>query len=207
MSDIFSEMFMSEPKESDLGRALRTKDEEYIKNYLKQFDTKKDNELFFILDKITVSRDLNFDVSSVNYNKYIIIEMLSRSLDCLGSVVTLNLIGDGLSNQQHYDYLVRTIPVGRKKYQDGSRKYLRVDAHEVLSLLIIMHVYGCNENTAKDYLEVLTVKGVMNDMIFQYRSYLETEDAINKMKKMIRHADQQKEFNLLVEEIMDIRHE
>lgn len=83
MSDIFSEMFMSEPKESDLGRALRTKDEEYIKNYLKQFDTKKDNELFFILDKITVSRDLNFDVSSVNYNKYIIIEMLSRSLDCI----------------------------------------------------------------------------------------------------------------------------
>lgn len=203
MTDLFDSMFMGEAVESDLARALRTNDKKYIDNYTKQFENKRENDLFLILDNITVKRNMEFDVSSVKYNKYIIDDMLSRSNDCLGHVFLMNLIGEGLTDQQHYDYLVRTCPVGRKNYADGTKVYLREDAHESLVKIILCHVYQCNMDVAKDYLDVLVARDKVEEFTHRYRAYLLTDDCNDMVKKYIRHKESKKEYEMLVEEIME----
>lgn len=204
--DAFDSLFNNvNEKETDLGRALRSNDEEYIENYLKQFDTKKDSELFTILNKITVERDLDFDTNSVKYNKYIIDDMLSRNYDCLSSVFTMNLIGDGLSNQQHYDYLVRTIPVGRKNYKDRTKQYLEKDALQMVVKILLCLVYKCRLEVAEDYYDVLVARDKVDEFIEQYKSLFQLPESEVLVKRYIKSTDVKKEFDVIVDKILEFK--
>jgi len=190
-----------EESESGLSVAIRTGDTKYLHDYASKFEVKADNELFYILDKITVRRDRNFDVSTVKYNKFIIEEMLSRSSDCLHVVMTLNVIGEGLTNQQHYDYLVRNIPVGRKKYRDGTKEYMRGDAREAVVRLLIMYVYTCNYDLSLEYYNILKVRKRIGEFVWKHRGYLMSPEADIKAKRYIKHKDQLREYNNIVDDL------
>lgn len=202
MSDDFNSMFFSEDVVSPLGRALKNNDEKFIDEYLKQYDTKKDSDLFKVLDQLTITRNLDFDVQDVKYNKYIINDMLSRSFDSIGHVFIMNLISDGLSDQQHYDYLVRNIPGGRKNYTDGTRKYMNENAYDSLVKILICHVYKCRVDIADDYYDVLKARNKVDEFINQYKGFLTTPEADEASKKVLKHKDSRKEYNNLVSEIL-----
>lgn len=201
-NDFFSATFFSDEKESEITRAFRTGDDKFIQDYAKQFESKKDSELFYILDSITVKRDRNFDVRTVNYNKYIIEEMLSRNHNCLHAVMVLNCIGTGLSNQQHYDYLVRNIPVGRKNYRDGSKIYLAENAKETIVKILLMYYYKCNFKLAQDYLDVLKARNKVLEFVWETKGYLISSDANNDAGKYIKNKDHRKEYDKLVDELI-----
>lgn len=198
----FDSLFFGEVNESDLRRAIRNNDEDYLETYLKQYDKEKDNDLFLVLNKITVERDLNFDVSKVKYNKYIIDDMLSRNANCLGSVFITNIIGDGLTNQQHYDYLVRTIPVGRKSYKDNTKRYLDANAYEMMVKILLCMVYMCRMEVAKDYYDVLVSRNKVDEFVQQFKTKLSTVECELLVKRYIKNNDVRKEFNNIVDDLL-----
>lgn len=206
MSEIFNEMFGND---STVARPftdiLNRNDKKELADFLKQYDTKGgQSDLMLILDKITITKDRNFDVNTVRYNKYIIEEMLSRSVDCYEAVLNMSMVGGGLTDQQHYDYLVRKVPVGRKNYSERVKKYMTMGAKRTLVKILLARYYNCNMEVAEEYYQVLESANKVDEFIMDQRWYLDTDECQEKAYKLLPHKDSRSEYDILVNKILGV---
>ena len=68
--------------------------------------------LFDIIEQITYSKKEITPEQLAVYNKWFVNNALSQNVDCLFYVDQMNLFGNGLSDEQHYNYYKNSI---RKK--------------------------------------------------------------------------------------------
>ena len=173
------EQFLGEEKLNEHEIAWRSGDWDKVKQLAKQFAEKPDNPLFKLLDEITVNKNrINADENR-HYDKYFVNTALSQHADCLYPVYVMNLVGHGLSDQMHFDYLQGSIRKG-KRYG----KWAKMTEQNDIKLIqtVLSKLYCINVDDAIDYYEIAVEKGYL-DKLLKRAKPIATDELIEGVTK------------------------
>lgn len=168
--------------------AWKSRDFNKIQELSDSYKEKAENELFAILNDITVSKKPRNLIQSENYNKFWLDNALSQHVDCIMQVNVMNLIGSGLTDQQHYNYLLHTVPQGKRYGKWAKAEPDVVNVQLVLKLL--MKYYTINADDALMYMETLKVKGSLKDVLKKTKGLVTDEF----LKTVTSNVKEQKEI-------------
>ncbi|MGL5582919.1 MAG: DNA polymerase clamp loader subunit A [Cetobacterium sp.] len=148
--------------------AWKNKDWDSVKKLADSFKQDANSEFFDILNRINLNKvRLNADACE-NYSQYAINHVMSGHTDCVYHAYVLNLLGDAISDQMHFDYLCESV-IPRKRY--GGTKAVS-DAIEVMSdktfIRCVGKYYEVSDQRATEYVKMFT------------------EDQLAHMKKILR---------------------
>lgn len=175
-------LFDDDEKQSDFDIAWMTQDWGMLSKLCEQFNEKPENEFFAILNDINTSKRAR-DVSvSSNYSKFMIDNMLSQHVDCIMSVNVMNLVGSSLTDQQHYNYYLNSIPHG-KRFSKSTKFVEQTDTVFIIKLL--MSYYGINADDAIMYKETMTLKNTLVPTLKKLKS-LVTDDFLKTVTKNVK---------------------
>ncbi|ARB05833.1 hypothetical protein fHeYen901_60 [Yersinia phage fHe-Yen9-01] len=175
-------LFDDDEKQSDFDIAWMTQDWDMLSKLCEQFSEKPENEFFAILNDINTSKRAR-DVSvSSNYSKFMIDNMLSQHVDCIMSVNVMNLVGSSLTDQQHYNYYLNSIPHG-KRFSKSTKFVEQTDTVFIIKLL--MSYYGINADDAIMYKETMTLKNTLVPTLKKLKS-LVTDDFLKTVTKNVK---------------------
>ncbi|CCI88631.1 phage DNA polymerase clamp loader subunit Gp62 [Yersinia phage phiR1-RT] len=175
-------LFDDDEKQSDFDIAWMTQDWDMLSKLCEQFNEKPENEFFAILNDINTSKRAR-DVSvSSNYSKFMIDNMLSQHVDCIMSVNVMNLVGSSLTDQQHYNYYLNSIPHG-KRFSKSTKFVEQTDTVFIIKLL--MSYYGINADDAIMYKETMTLKNTLVLTLKKLKS-LVTDDFLKTVTKNVK---------------------
>ncbi|AJD81867.1 DNA polymerase clamp loader subunit I [Yersinia phage vB_YenM_TG1] len=175
-------LFDDDEKQSDFDIAWMTQDWDMLSKLCEQFNEKPENEFFAILNDINTSKRAR-DVSvSSNYSKFMIDNMLSQHVDCIMSVNVMNLVGSSLTDQQHYNYYLNSIPHG-KRFSKSTKFVEQTDTVFIIKLL--MSYYGINADDAIMYKETMTLKNTLVPTLKKLKS-LVTDDFLKTVTKNVK---------------------
>lgn len=179
--------------------AWRSKDWDSVKKLADNFKEKPTNEFFYILNQINNDkRRINPD-DIESYNQYAINSMLSKHLDCIQHVFNMNLIGDSISDQMHFDYLLHGVRPSKRYGGAGEIADPVEDMAEKVFYKCVAKVYEVSIERGKDYVDLLTYKEetakirylkktagamVTDAMIKEVCPYAKAADAKNVLKVM-----------------------
>lgn len=149
--------------------AWRSRDWDKVAELADTFTEKTDNELFKLIDNITLNKErVNVEYNPA-YNQRWINTALSQHADCLYSAYIMNLIGHGLPDQMHYDYMLATISKG-KRY--GKWAKLTEELDQKMVLMAIAKAYTVNIDDARFYLDLAIEKGYMDKLQRHIKPYV-----------------------------------
>ncbi|MGL4521372.1 MAG: DNA polymerase clamp loader subunit A [Bacilli bacterium] len=124
-----------------------------VKKLTDQFKETAANEFFYVLNQLNQNKQrVNVDYLE-NYSEYNVNSSLSQHIDCIFHVYEMNLLGDSLSAQMHYDYLLHSIRTG-KRFGNGSA--IQDPIEETLNTVFVACVakfYEVNKVRAAEYIE------------------------------------------------------
>ena len=168
--------------------AWKSRDFNKIQELSDSYKEKAENELFAILNDVTVSKKPRCLIQSENYNKFWLDNALSQHVDCIMQVNVMNLIGAGLTDQQHYNYLLHAVPQGKRYGKWAKAEPAAVNVQLVIKLL--MKYYTINADDALMYLETLKVKGSLKDVLKKTKGLVTDEF----LKTVTSNVKEQKEI-------------
>lgn len=161
-----------------------------VKELSDQYKEKPENELFVILNNINSDKnELNVDQFD-SYSKFMIDSMLSRHMDCIQSVYMSNMILHGLPDQAHHNYLMLTIPRGRR-YSKSTKLDETLKDKYILKLLMVY--YKVNSYTAYTYKNLLTKIGKLDEVLKSAKA-MANDDFL---KTITKNPKELKELKLL----------
>lgn len=159
--------------------AWQSRDWDAVKTLVDAYKEKPENALFKVLTNInTNKRPMDADDFD-GYSKFAIDSMLSRHEDCIPYVFMANTVLQGLPDRVHYDYLVKSIPYG-KRFSKG----LKIDESfkDKYVIRLLMKYYQVNFVIATMYRSLLTNKGKLDTVLKQAKA-LATDDFLKSITK------------------------
>lgn len=175
------DQFFDEP-EDELNEheiAWLSKDWDAVQKLADQYKEKQENVLFSILDSITVNKNEMTTEQENQYSKYWIDNALSQHVDCIIPVYTMNLIGESLSDEDHFRYYKNAISSG-KRY--GKWAKLVDDSEDLLELSVLREHYNINIEDAIMYRTILKAKNNFGKELKRLKS-IATDDFIKTVIK------------------------
>lgn len=179
-----------EEEKSEFDIAWHNRDWEALQKLSDTFKEKNENELFDIINALSSSKIYRDVSQSDSYNKFMIDTALSQHVDCMIAVNTMNMFGEGLSDQHHFNYYFHAISQG-KRY--GKWAKLTQNASEMFILKLLMLYYSINADDAVMYKKTLEAKGNMPAVLHNMKA-LVTDDFI---KGIVKNVKEQKELKKL----------
>lgn len=184
-------LFDEDEKYNDHDIAWMSKDWEKVQELADSYKEKPENELFMLLNNINMTKQELVIANIENYSKYMIDDMLSRSVDCIQEAYISNMLMHGLSDQAHYNYLLNSVPRG-KRFAKG----LKIEEHykDKFVIMLLMKYYKVNHERATEYKDLLTHKNVLKDVLNKCKGFV-TDDFVKSITKNVK---EQKELKKLL---------
>lgn len=182
-------LFEDDEPVNEIEQAWIYGDWEKIKQFSQADREKPENELFVILDAITMKRDC--DIERMTYSKWAIEAMLSRHLDCVQVVSNTNMFMNGLPDRVHFEYLRALIPQGRKFSKNAK---LPSDVKEMFILKLLAKFYNCSVEKVVLYKYLLENKGNLDSVLSKCKIYATDE----LLKSVTKNPKEQKELKALL---------
>lgn len=167
--------------------AWKQRDFDSVQKLADSFKEKAENELFAILDDITASKRQRNLAQSENYNKFWIDNALSQHVDCIIAVNRMNLIGAGLTDQQHFNYYLHALPQG-KRYGKWAKEE-QGDVNTQLVVKLLMKYHTINAADAFNYFEQYKAKGHLKEVLKRVKG-LVTDDFLKTVTKNVKEQKQ-----------------
>lgn len=167
--------------------AWKSRDQAKIQELADSFKEKPENELFAILNDITFGKNERNLSTSENYNKFWIDNSLSQHVDCIIPVYRMNLLGAGLSDQAHFNYMLHSISKG-KRFSKWAKAH-EDDINVVLLLKLIAQYHQVNNDVARRYLETYKLKGHLPAMLKKMKG-LVTDEFLATVTKNVKEQKQ-----------------
>lgn len=171
--------FEDEPKLSEDELAWFGGDWAKVKAIADSYKEKPESVLFKILNNINVNKQDISVQQFEGYSKFMIDKMLGQHIDCLYPAFTANLLMSGVSDQMHHDYLVLSVPYGRR----FSKSIKLSESHKDKYIInLLMAYYKVNAFKAYEYKELLAHKGKL-DVVLKNAKALATDDFLKGITK------------------------
>lgn len=130
--------------------AWRSKDWDAVKKLADSYKESSANEFFATLKQINVTKQrLNVDFIE-SYSPYAINNELAKHLDCIQHCYVMNLLGDNISDQMHYDYLLHSIRSGNR-YSEKTKSDPIDEIVESTFCKAVARYYNVSMKRAKEY--------------------------------------------------------
>lgn len=180
-------LFGEEEKISEHDIAWFSRDWDAVQKLADSYKEKPENELFEIMNDLTYNKKRRCVIQSSNYSKTWIDLAMSQHVDCMISVNAMNLVGNGLSDQDHYNYYLTSISKG-KRY--GKWAKLTQDDSRVLIIKALMLYYSINADDAEMYREILVSKNKLREVLSKAKSMIDD----NVIKSITKNVKDQKQL-------------
>lgn len=181
--------FDEEPEIDEIEIAWINGDWDKVKEFSQADREKPENELFVILDAITLKRDC--DIERMTYSKWAIEAMLSRHIDCIQIVSNANMFLKDVPDRVHFEYLRTLIPRGRKFSKNAK---LPTDVKEQFILKLLAKYYNCSLEKVVLYKYLLENKGNLESVLSKCKIYATDE----LMKTITKNVKEQKELKAIL---------
>lgn len=171
--------FDDDEKLNEHEQAWFARDWEAVKKIADGYKEKPESLLFKVLDNIN-SKKQEIDTADLEgYSKFMIDKMLGQHLDCLQSVFIANMIMSGMSDRHHHNYLMLSVPQGRR-----FSKNVKLDESfkDKYVIQLLMKYYKVNAFTAFEYRELLIRKGKL-DTVLREAKALATDEFLKTITK------------------------
>lgn len=168
--------------------AWKSNDWDAVQKCADQFKEKPENEFFEIIGAINEKK--NCSIAQKDYSKFMVENALSQFPECMPSVYAMNLIGSGLSDEAHFNYLVAAVPSGRRF---GKWAKLVEDTSELLVIKLLCKRYTINSNDAMHYKSILEKNGKLKTVLKELKGMVTDEF----LKEVTKNVKEQKQFKKL----------
>lgn len=129
-----------------------------VKKLADSFKTESANEFYDILNRINTNKSRVSVDTYENYNQYNVNSSLSRHIDCVTHAYHMNLLGDELSDQMHFDYLLHSVrPANRYGGVKDIADPIEEMCHKVFMKCIGI-MFKVDVDRAAEYFETMTIK-------------------------------------------------
>ena len=179
--------FDDEPEYNEHQIAWLTKDWSAVQKCADQFKESPESEFFGLIGAINDTKQ-QINVSQMDYSKFMIENALSQHADCMPAVYVMNLVGQGLSDQAHFNYMKHAVPKG-KRY--GKWAKLTEDSNKMLVLKVIQAFYQINVYDADMYHKTMFAKGNLLSFLKQAKA-LVTDEMVKSITKNVKEQKQLK---------------
>lgn len=136
--------------------AWKSKNWDSVKKLADSFKQDPNNEFTDIMNRINSNKvRLNTELCE-SYNQYSINHVLSNHIDCSYHVYAMNLLGECISNQMHFDYLMHSLRAA-KRY--GGVKGASDSIEDIVGKVFVKCVarfYQVNTIRAGEYIDEFT---------------------------------------------------
>jgi hypothetical protein len=141
------------PKLNEHQIAWLSKDWDKTKKLADSFKEKSANEFFYILNQINTQKKRINPEHMESYNQYAINSALSGHIDCSYHAYAMNLLGDAVSDQMHFDYLLHAVR-SSKRYGGATSIVDPIESmvDEVFARAVGKY-YQVNLQRAKEYID------------------------------------------------------
>lgn len=133
--------------------AWRGREWDSVKKLADSFKGEEINEFFYVLNQINQGKS-RVDTSDLeSYSQFSVNNALSSHIDCMTHAFYMNLLGDCISDQMHYDYLMHSV---RPSKRYGSAKAVQDPIELVVDKVFIKAVsryYQVNVDRGREYVE------------------------------------------------------
>lgn len=171
--------FDDDEKLNEHEQAWFARDWDAVKTIADSYKQKPESLLFKILDNINVKKQPLAEADFEGYSKFMIDKMLSQHIDCLQSVFIANILMSGLPDRHHHDYLMLSIPSGRR-FSKATK--LDESFKDKYIIQLLMAYYKVNAFTAFDYRTLLEKKGKLADFLKDAKA-LATDEFLKTITK------------------------
>lgn len=145
------------------------------------YKEKAENQFFTIIGSINEKQE-HLNISTMDYSKFMVENALSQHADCMPAVYVMNLVGQGLSDQAHYNYMMASVPRGRRY---GKWAKLTENTLDALILQVIMTYYKVNAIDARMYRETLEAKNKLKPALKKMKG-LVTDELVKTITKNVK---------------------
>jgi hypothetical protein len=145
------------------------------------YKEKAENQFFEIIGSINEKKE-HLNISTMDYSKFMVENALSQHADCMPAVYVMNLVGQGLSDQAHYNYMMASVPRGRRY---GKWAKLTENIQDALILQVIMTYYKVNAIDARMYRETLEAKNKLKPALKKMKG-LVTDELVKTITKNVK---------------------
>jgi hypothetical protein len=145
------------------------------------YKEKAENQFFTIIGSINEKQE-HLNISTMDYSKFMVENALSQHADCMPAVYVMNLVGQGLSDQAHYNYMMASVPRGRRY---GKWAKLTENIQDALILQVIMTYYKVNAIDARMYRETLEAKNKLKPALKKMKG-LVTDELLKTITKNVK---------------------
>lgn len=191
LSAIFGEM--EELNEHQI--AWKSRDWDSVKKLADSFKTDPENEFRDIMNRINSNKSRLHADAYESYSMYSINNVLSAHVDCMYHVYNMNLLGDSISEQMHFDYLLHSVRPA-KRY--GSVSVVADQTTALVNetfILAISRTYEVSRERAKEYFSGFTQDEI--DYIMKLLSRTITEDMVKTACPHIKNVDVKKVLKVI----------
>lgn len=168
--------------------AWYSKDWSLVQEAADQFKEKAENEFFEIIGAI--NNKTNCSIAQKDYSKFMVENALSQFPECMPAVYAMNLVGSGLSDEAHFNYLMAAVPRGKRF---GKWAKLVEDTSEILVIKLLAKRYQVNTNDAMNYKTTLENNGKLSVVLKELKGYVTDEF----LKEVTKNVKEQKQFKKL----------
>lgn len=165
--------------------AWKNNDWEAIQKCADLFKEKPENEFFEIISAINEKKECS--ISNKEYSKFMVENALSQFPECMPAVYVMNLIGSGLSDEAHFNYMMAAVPRGRRF---GKWAKLVEDTSDVLIIKLLCERYKINTQDAMQYKEILTKNNKLKTVLKELKGMVTDE----LLKSVTKNVKEQKQF-------------
>lgn len=136
--------------------AWKNKDWDSVKKLADTFKQDANSEFFDILNRINQNKVRINTEACENYSAFGINSYFAGHTDCIYHAYVMNLLGDAISDQMHFDYMMES--VYQKKRYGGTKAV--TDAIDVMSektfIRCVGKYYQVSEKRASEYVTMFT---------------------------------------------------
>lgn len=166
------------------------KDWDAVQKAADLFKQKEESEFFEILGAIQEKKSCS--IAQKSYSKFMVENVLSQHADCIPAVYAMNLVGSGLSDEAHFNYMMAAVPRGRRY---GKWAKLTESNQDALVLHVLMSHYKVNIYDAQMYQRTLELKGNLKGTLKKLKG-LVTDDLVKSITKNVKEQKQLKKLAL-----------
>lgn len=134
--------------------AWKSGDWEAVKKLVASLSKKPESEFFYVLNQINNMNRVRVDTDTMkSYNPYSINQALSKHIDCVYHTYVMNLLGDSISDQMHFDYLHHAIRPS-KRYNEKAFKNPIDEIVDCVFAKAVAKFYEVSLEKAEEYIEL-----------------------------------------------------
>lgn len=132
-----------------------------VDELIKDYSGIEKTNFFDIIEQITFSKKPITPEQLSIYNKWMINNALSQNVDCLFFVDQMNMFGEKLTNEQHYNYYMLSI---RKNKRYSKWAKVEYDIETEIYKLLLAKRFCINLKDAEVYYSTLLRNGKLKDI-------------------------------------------